>query len=173
MQVGEVAGTSIPLWKRLIFGRRPKVTVARAAVLASVCAVVFNYILIGVRVEGISMEPNYHNGRINIINQFAYCRRAPQRRDVVGIRLAGKKIMYMKRIIGLPGERVAFRNGKVLINGEPLDEPYVKYRAPWQMPERILEPDEYYVVGDNRGMPQDLHEQGPIERDRIVGKVLF
>jgi signal peptidase I len=126
-----------------------------------------------VRVDGISMEPAYHNGRMNLINRLAYWRSEPKRGDVVGIRLAGVSVMYMKRIIGLPGERVTFRNGKVLINDQPLEEPYVKYRARWGIPELILDPDEYYAIGDNRGMDPDGHEGGGVRRNRIVGKVLF
>src|SRR5215510_5577128 len=176
MQVGQAAGLEDPLWKRLVIGRRPKVTLLRAAFMASACFVVFKFAFIAVRVDGISMEPTYHNGRINLINRLAYWRSEPKRGDVVGIRLAGVSVMYMKRIIGLPGERVAFRNGQVLINDQPLEEPYVKYSARWRgIPELKLGPDEYYVVGDNRGTAEvgRGHEGGGIPRRRIIGKVLF
>ena len=79
----------------------------------------------------------------------------------------------MKRIIGLPGETVAFENGRVLINGEVLDEPYEKSPCDWNCPPVKLGPDEYYVVGDNRTMPQELHTHGGTPRYRIVGKVLL
>jgi signal peptidase I len=163
------------LWKRLVIGRRPKVTILRAAFMASACFVVFKFAFIGVRVEGISMEPTYHNGRINLINRLAYWRSEPKRGDVVGIRLAGHSVLYMKRIIGLPGERVAFKNDKVLINDQPLEEPYVKYRARWRIDELTLDPDEYYVVGDNRDTAPvgQGHVGGGVRRNRIVGKVLF
>jgi signal peptidase I len=121
------------------------------------------------------MEPTYHNGRINLINRLAYWRSEPKRGDVVGIRLAGVRVMYMKRIIGLPGERVTFKNGTVLINDRELNEPYVKYRGRWRIPELKLGADEYYVVGDNRGTAPvgHGHEGGGIDRRRIIGKVVF
>ena len=81
--------------------------------------------------------------------------------------------MLMKRIIGLPGETVSFQGGQVLINGKILDEPYQKWKCDWDMPEKKLGPDEYFVVGDNRTMPMELHTFGRVPRERIVGKVFL
>jgi signal peptidase I len=81
--------------------------------------------------------------------------------------------MFLKRIIGLPGETVAFANGQVLINGVALDEPYEKLPCDWNSPPVTLATDEYYFVGDNRSMPLEDHTHGSQKRDRIVGKVLF
>ena len=82
--------------------------------------------------------------------------------------------MFMKRVIGLPGETVSFSRGRLLINGRPLDEPYVKFACHWDfVPDSSkLSDDEYYVVGDNRTMPPTDHTQGGAKRERIVGKVL-
>ena len=66
----------------------------------------------------------------------------------------------MKRIVGLPGETVAFVDGRVLINGEVLDEPYEKSSCDWNLPPVKLGPDEYFVVGDNRTMPWADHTFG-------------
>ena len=107
------------------------------------------------------------------MNRLAYLRHEPQRGDVVGIRLAGPHVMYMKRIIGLPGETIAFVNGRVLINGEVLDEPYEKYNCDWNLPPVKLATDEYYVVGDNRTMPAKYHTKGVASRDRILGKLIL
>jgi signal peptidase I len=81
--------------------------------------------------------------------------------------------MYMKRIIGLPGETVAFVGGRVLINGEVLDEPYEKSPCDWNLLPVKLGPDEYFVVGDNRTMPSENHVFGKAGRDRIVGKAIL
>ena len=89
------------------------------------------------------------------------------------VRFAGYHLMLMKRIIGLPGETVAFHDGTVLINGQPLDEQYEKTPGHWTLPTRTLGPDEYYIVGDNRTMPWQNHMFGVVERFRIVGKVLL
>jgi signal peptidase I len=83
--------------------------------------------------------------------------------------MAGEHAMLLKRVIGLPGERFEIMRGQVLINDEPLDEPYVKNRAPWQVASVQLSPEEYYVIGDNRGMPQKLHEFGRASKSRVVG----
>src|ERR1700690_4367674 len=114
-------------WLRImVIGRNPKVTLGRVVVLITTCFVVFRFILLPARIEGISMLPTYQDRSVNFVNRLAYRWHEPQRGDVVGIRLAGPHVMYMKRIIGLPGETIAFVEGRVLINGEVLDEPYEK-----------------------------------------------
>ncbi len=161
-------------WVRIaVIGRNPKVTLMRIAVLIVACVAIFGFILLPIRVEGISMLPTYKDRSLNIINRLAYVRHEPQRGDVVGIRLAGPHVLYMKRIIGLPGETVAFENGRVLINGEVLDEPYEKTPCDWNCPPVKLGPDFYFVVGDNRRMPSEDHVFGKAERNRIVGKALL
>jgi len=154
-------------------GRHPKATLVRIAVLVVTSFVVFKFILLPIRVEGISMWPTYRDRSWNFVNRLAYLRHEPQRGDVVSIRLAGPHVMYLKRIIGLPGETVAFANGRVLINGEKLNEPYEKSPCDWNSPPVVLGPKEYYVVGDNRTMPPELHKHGEIMRSRIVGKLLL
>ena len=164
----------LPNWLRIaLVGRNPKVTLVRAAILAVLCVVVYKSTLLHIRVEGVSMLPTYQDGSAHFVNRIAYLRHEPQRGDVVGIRLAGPHVMYMKRIIGLPGETIAFVNGRVLINGEALDEPYEKYNCDWNLPPVKLAADEYYVVGDNRTMPPEYHTKGVASRDRILGKFLL
>ena len=164
----------LPNWLRIaLVGRNLKFTLTRIVVLSVTCFVVFKFILLAVRSEEISMLPTYKEGSVNFVNRLAYLRHGPQRGDVVGIRLAGFHVMYMKRVIGLPGETVAFVNGRVLINGEVLDEPYVKYDCDWNQLPVKLDANEYYVVGDNRSMPAKYHEHGVATRDRIIGKLLL
>jgi signal peptidase I len=167
--------TRMPRWLRIVMiGRNPKATLVRVVVLIVTSFVVFNrFILLPIRVEGISMLPTYKDRSWNFVNRLAYLRHEPQRGDVVSIRLAGPHVMYMKRIIGLPGETVAFVDGRVLINGEVLDEPYEKSRCDWNCPPVTLGPNEYFVVGDNRTMPPELHKFGETQRSRIIGKLLL
>jgi len=161
-------------WLRLLVGRQPKRTLVRLVVLVAGVFVLFRFVFIGVRIEGISMEPTYHNGRIGLVERLAYRYSLPKRGDVVAIRIAGERRMYLKRVIGLPGERVAVHRGNVYINGEKLDEPYVRApREPWEEPEVRLGEHEYYVVGDNRSMPGRWHEHGRVDASRITGKLLF
>jgi signal peptidase I len=154
-------------------GRNPKTTLIRIVVLVTVCWVVFGFILLPIQVTGISMLPTYKDHSLNLVNRLAYLRHEPQRGDVTSVRLTGLHVMFMKRIIGLPGETVAFANGQVLINGVALDEPYEKLPCDWNSPPVTLAADEYFFVGDNRSMPLEDHTHGSQKRDRIVGKVLF
>jgi len=119
------------------------------------------------------MLPTYRDRSLNFVNHLAYLRHEPQRGDVVAIRLSGKHAMYMKRIIGLPGETVEFADGHVLINGKILEEPYRKFPCDWNRAPVTLSPTQYFVVGDNRSMPQNYHTFGECERERILGKVLL
>jgi signal peptidase I len=158
----------------ILYGRNPKATLIRVAILVTVCFVAFSFVLLPIRVTGISMLPAYQNGSLNLVNRLAYLRHEPQRGDVVSIRLTGLHGLFMKRIIGLPGETVAFVAGRVLINGEMLDEPYEKnLLCDWNRPPVTLAADEYFFVGDNRSMPEADHTFGIQKRNRIVGKVLF
>lgn len=164
-------------WVRVVaIGRNPKITLVRALILAILCVVGYKETLLHIRVEGISMLPTCQDGSTYFVNRLAYLRHGPQRGDVVGIRfnadVATPSIMYLKRIIGLSGETVAFANGRVLINGEILDEPYEKYECDWNLPPVKLGPNEYFVVGDNRSMPPQLHEFGKADRDQIIGKAI-
>jgi signal peptidase I len=159
--------------RRIIFGRHPRRTAVRILVLAGVAFVVFKWLLIPIRTDGPSMQPTYESNSFNIVNRMSYAFTTPGRGDVVAIRLAGPSLVIVKRVVGLPGERVAFVGGVVQINGVPLDEPYVRSRRPWDRAEVTLGAHEYFVVGDNRGMSQGNHKFGAVDEQRILGRVLF
>ncbi len=165
-----------PGWlRRVLIGRNPSRTLARVVVWIVLLVVIRTYVLLPIRVEGVSMLPTYKENKINFVYCLAYTFHPPQRGDVVAISYSPtfRSIMLCKRIIGLPGEIIAFHHGRVEINGEPLDEPYLKRPCNWEhAPERIG-PNEYYVVGDNRSMDFEQHTQGRAERGRIVGKILL
>ncbi|HNQ88766.1 MAG TPA: signal peptidase I [Verrucomicrobiota bacterium] len=161
------------LWLRLIVGKNPRVTLIRAAILGLACWLLFRHGLLPVRITGISMEPTYRNRSINLVNRFPYLYRQPRRGEVIAIQTTGPSVMYMKRILGLPGEQVELRHGKLFINNDLLPEPYVHGDEPWDFPRRTLKPDEYLVLGDNRSMPIESHAGGVIQRWRIVGPVLW
>jgi signal peptidase I len=164
-----------PSWLlKVLIGRKPKRTLARIGALVVVCFLVFKFVLLPIRVEGGSMLPTYKESGVNFVNRLAYVFHEPRRGDVVAIRLlAGGHVMYMKRIVGLPGETVAFHQGRLYINGQPLDEPYVKRPGYWEHAPEQVGPDQYYVVGDNRDMPWESHTQGRAKRDLIIGKILL
>jgi signal peptidase I len=165
------------LVRTILIGRNPKRTLVRIIILVVVSVVVFKFILLPVKVDGPSMLPTYAETGVNFVNRLAYLSHEPRRGDVVAIRTTGESIMYMKRIVGLPGETVSFHEGKLFINGKPFDEPYEKWRCYWEddgiHTPRILAADEYFFVGDNRTMPMQSHTFGAAKRKRIVGKILL
>ncbi len=162
-------------WVRTVtIGRNPSLTLVRIAVLIIGCFIVSKFVLLPIRIEGISMFPAYKDGHINFINRLAYAFHEPRRGDVVGIRLApGESIMYLKRVVGLPGELIGFHQGHVVVNGEELSEPYLVERSDWEISPVKVGADEYFVVGDNRSMNKADHTFGRALRQRIVGKILL
>ncbi len=163
-------------WTRVIvFGRSPQWTLVRIVVLIITVFVTWKFIIRPMRVEGPSMSPTCQERSIKFLNRLAYLRHEPRRYDVVAIRFTGESIMLMKRIVALPGEKVEFIEGKLYINDKPLEEPYLRRPCRWSFaPEQpVLGPDEYYVVGDNRAMPEENHTKGIVRRAKIVGKVIL
>ena len=161
------------LLRRIVFGSHPRRTAVRILVLAAISFVTFRWVLIPVRTQGISMQPTYEPGALKFVNRLAFAQHPPSRGDVVAIRLAGPHVVYVKRIIALPRERVEIVQGQVLINGAPLVEPYVRNRRPWDVPEVTLTASEYYVIGDNRGMRASDHDFGRVDAARILGRIVF
>jgi signal peptidase I len=157
-------------WGRVLIGRNPAVTVVRLVVLVVMASILFKGVLIPVRITGKSMEPTYRDGRVNFINRLAYRRNGPRRGDVVGLRREPSRLLVMKRIVGLPGERVSIRRGRIYIDGRLLDETYTGgHPIPRARVERELGADEYFAIGDNR----ELSVYGVVTRRDILGKVLF
>ncbi|GFI46351.1 signal peptidase IB [Lachnospiraceae bacterium] len=131
-------------------------------------------------VIGVSMEPALYNGQEVLVNRFSYKFISPGRGDVVAFLPNGNpnSHYYLKRVIGLPGERVQIIGGYVYIDGELLveDEAYDKIAdAGIAASEIRLENDEYFVLGDNRNGSEDSRSGniGPVNRDTIMGKVWF
>lgn len=161
------------LTRRIVFGRHPRRTLVRVVVLAVVSFITFGWVLIPVRAEGISMLPTLQSGSLHLVSRISYSYGKPSRGDIIAIRLAGPHVLYVKRVIALPGERIQFVQGQVYVDGVPLNEPYVRNRRTWDVPEVQLSPREYFVVGDNRGMRAADHDFGRVDVSRIVGKLLF
>jgi signal peptidase I len=84
---------------------------------------------------------------------------------------------FIKRVVGLPGDRLSVRDGLVYIDGEPLDEPYVREDATCGLcnlrREITIPPDHFFMMGDNRGASADSREWGPIPGDSIIGQAFF
>lgn len=163
-----------PRWiKRVLIGSDPMRTLARMVIWVTLCLLAYKFALVPIRVQGVSMVPTFKEGRVNIVNRMAYVFHEPRRGDIVAIKLAGEHIMYLKRIIALPGETLEFRGGHAFVNGELLPEAYVKLPCNWEHPPEKIAPGEYYLVGDNRSMDFSEHLQGKAWRKQILGKTLL
>lgn len=145
---------------------------------------VFHFVLSNDEVSGPSMQPTFEDkDRLISVRNFT-----PKRNDVV-VLLAPKAAndtpgaMYIKRVIGLPGDKIVSKNDKMYINGKKLAEPYLnnKYKKvdndaghtyttnfTYKVPKGY-----YWVMGDHRDISKDSHIFGPVKRENLVGKVAF
>ncbi|MCS7286479.1 MAG: signal peptidase I [Anaerolineae bacterium] len=126
------------------------------------------------KVYGSSMEPNFYEGEYIMVNRLSYYFHPPQRGDVIVFRYPKDfRRTFIKRIIGLPGETVEIKWGKVYINGKPLNEPYPLAEATYSWGPTTVGPDEVFVLGDNRNFSSDSHNWGMLPIRYIVGKAWF
>jgi signal peptidase I len=160
---------------RLVYGTSLRRTLVRSLVVVGVCLIATKFLFIPVRVEGGSMSPTYSDRGLNLVNRMAYKHAEPRRGDVVAIWLRenGFSVVLMKRVVGLPGELVGFRNGRVTVNGMVIEEPYVRFYSDWAQDPVLCGDDEYFVVGDNLSMPIEDHTLGRVKRGLIAGKMVL
>jgi len=126
-----------------------------------------------IRIKSISMQPTLYEKDFVMVNKLAYRLGAPNLGDVIIFHypLAPDQEPYIKRVIGLPGDQIKINNQVVSINGEPIDEPYIKappnYSGEWVVPE-----DSLFVLGDNRNSSSDSHQWGMVPLENVIGKAL-
>ncbi len=132
-------------------------------------------------VKGASMEPNFYDHEYLIIDEISYRFNAPERGDIVVFKYPRNPSEYfIKRIIGLPGEKVEVKDGSVYIynseyvNGQKLDEEYLGSDTNTFLDQTVqLKEGEYFVLGDNRESSLDSRRFGPVSEKFITGKVLL
>ncbi len=129
-----------------------------------------------VRVEGTSMQPELRDQDRLFIDKLFFRFEKISHGDVVVFHYPrDPEKSYIKRVIALPGDAIFIDQGRVWINGEPTDEPWVprRYRDTRSMPEMIVPPDQYFVMGDHRSISSDSRDFGPVDRELIYGKAAF
>lgn len=149
----------------------------RVAVISLVIIIPVRYFLIQpFYVKGASMEPNFYDHEYLIIDEISYRFDHPQRGDIVVFKYPkDTKQYFIKRVIGLPGERVKIDDNKIYINGTILNEAYLSSETETVLALRgygdvTLDKDEYFLLGDNRSQSLDSRTFGPVKREYIVGR---
>ncbi len=121
------------------------------------------------RVDGSSMQETLHTREMMAVVRATYFFRGPERGEVVLCRYPNMEEDCVKRVIGLPGERVKIVDSTVFIDGEPLEEAYGILPETADFPEVAVRENEYFVLGDNRAVSLDSRMVGTLARNSIKG----
>lgn len=123
-------------------------------------------------VDGSSMEPGLEDGQRLIVVKAAFWFDSPERGDIIIIHPpSSPDKQWVKRVIGIPGDTVEVKNGKVYLDGVELEEPYIKAEPSYTMKETVVPENNYFVMGDNRNNSTDSHYGWTVEEDKVVGEV--
>lgn len=149
------------------------IDVLETLIWAVLLFVLINLVSARVRVDGASMLPTLTNGELVIVNKLAYRLGEPSRGDIIVFHFpVDPSQEFIKRVIGLPDDRVSIHKGAILINGQRLEEPYLpvttNYDGDWTVGD-----DQLFVLGDNRNNSLDSHNWGTVPMDYVIGKALF
>jgi signal peptidase I len=147
--------------------------IVQTLVMAVALYFAIDFCVARVRVENVSMESSFTEGELLMVNRLNYKFSEPERGDVVIFKApTDPKKDYIKRMIGLPGDKVSVQEGKLFINDSEIQEPWVHepmaYSGEWVVPE-----NEYFVLGDNRNHSSDSHSWGFVPRKNLVGNAFF
>lgn len=153
-----------PGWGRIFLD------VIETLLLSIILFLAINAVSARVRVDGVSMRPTLQNGEFILVNKLAYRLGHPSRGDIVVFKFPLDPTQdLIKRVIGLPGDHVAVRNGTLYLNDQALQESYIaaepEYTGEWVVPEGNL-----FVLGDNRNDSSDSHSWGMLPLENVVGK---
>ena len=171
-----------------------------ALVLSLVVFLLIQVTIQNFKVEGASMYPTLKSGQYVLVNKLAYANldqvrlsrlipfwnvtnlkdnrnlRSPARGEIIVFRFPdhnpdNRKRDFVKRVIAVPGDKIAIISGVVWVNDKSIQEGYLKYRDTFNMDERILKETDYFVLGDNRTGSNDSRAWGPVPEVNILGKV--
>ena len=128
-----------------------------------------------------AMEPAIAKGDTVLVNRMALRTRQPRRGEIVLLQVPEEEAQVVRRVIAFAGETVEIQNGEVFINGQKLDEPWIRLlddseplqeiSVPTSYGPEVVEDDSCFVLGDNRGGSVDSRSFGQIKRDQLLGRV--
>jgi len=143
-------------------------TVISAGIIAFIIITFIGQVTV---VRGASMEPTLHDNERLVANKIIYRFQSPERNEIVIFRPPiGVKRNYIKRIIGIPGDKIEIVKGEVYLNDKKLEESYVKNRSYESMPPAIVPDNSFFVLGDNRPNSSDSRYWGFVPRKNVVGR---
>ncbi len=155
--------------------------IMEVALIALIAVLVIRYFFVQpFLVSGASMEPTFSGGDYLLIDEISYRFREPSRGEVIVFKYPGNEsLYYIKRIIGLPGEKIEIKNGKIVVfnnehpGGIVLSEEYLPFGLNTTGKEEsvIIGSDEYFVLGDNRNFSFDSRSWGALQKNELVGLV--
>jgi signal peptidase I len=160
--------------RKISGGRSLAVSQAEQVLLGFLLAVAVTlFAMQGFCVSGECMQPHLYTGERVLANKLTYHLSSPKRGDIV-IFDYPKDVsqVYVKRVVGLPGETVAIQAGQVFIDGKPLAEPYRVYAAHGDMAAQAIPRSQYFVMGDNRDVSDDSRYWGDLPRQDIIGRAV-
>jgi signal peptidase I len=134
---------------------------------------IFKFVFLPIRINGRSMEPTYMDGGFNFCFKLRYVFTEPKVKDVVAIRMAGERVLLLKRVVALEGDSLEFIDGVLMVNGKKISEDYLVFPSDWNLAPRTVDRGKVYVVGDNRSVPIHVHQFGQAPVKRIVGGPLW
>jgi signal peptidase I len=158
---------------------------AEAIVIALILALVIRtFIVQAFKIPSGSMLPTLQIGDHILVNKFIYHFTSPQRGDVIVFKYPKDETRdFIKRVIGLPNDKLEIRNKRVFVNDHPLDEPYISHSDPGVQEESIsprdcfgpviIPPGKYFMMGDNRDFSMDSRFWGFLDRSKIRGKAFL
>ena len=153
------------LWREIV-------ELCQSLILGALLAMALQVVIQPTIVYGQSMEPSLHDYERVILDKVSYRIGTPARGDIVVFPVKGEPLPLIKRVIGLPGETVEVRDGRVLVNGVALEESYVSGPTVGNMAPVRVPADTVFVMGDNRapGGSLDSRRLGPIPLNKLVGR---
>lgn len=137
-------------------------------VIVVVVVLIRTFIITPVRVDGDSMKNTLKNGDILLLYKLSSINRF----DIIVLDEEKDNEKIIKRVIGMPGETVAIKKGKIYINDKVIDDEYA-YGQTSDYNKVTLKDDEYFILGDNRLISKDSRYFGPIKENEIKGKIVF